>query len=108
MTRYDPGSVLLIDFPFTARKTTKRRPVLLLADVDPEDVVVAQVTSHTPRGEYDIPLARGKGSGLLFPSCARIDKLATLPKADVRRTLGACSREEWRLVLAALRYLFRT
>lgn len=107
MTRYEIGSVLLMDFPVPSRKGTKRRPVLLLADVDPEDVVVAQITSHGPRGRHDVPLGRGKASGLLFPSCARVDKLATLPRGEVRRVLGAVSREEWTQVLAALRHLFR-
>lgn len=107
MTRYEPGSTLLMEFPFPSQKSTKRRPVLVLADVDPQDVIVAQVTSHRSRSRFDVPLSAGRSSGLLFASCARVDKLATLPKADVRRALGSVSREEWKAILASLRALFR-
>ncbi len=66
MTRYDPGIVLLVDFPFPAQTATKRRPVFLMADVDHEDIIVAQVTSHPPRGRYDLHLAVERASGHLF------------------------------------------
>ncbi|MBI3099568.1 MAG: type II toxin-antitoxin system PemK/MazF family toxin [Planctomycetes bacterium] len=106
MTGYERGAILLMEFPFPSQETTKRRPALLLAEVDALDVVVAQVTSRAPRGRFDIPLTAGKAGGLLLPSCVRVDKIATLPKADERRVLGAVSRHEWKTVRAALRALF--
>ncbi|GEM_PF-2683342 len=50
MTHYRPGTLLLMEFPFPLQRTVKRRPVLVVADVDPQDVIVIQVTSKRPRG----------------------------------------------------------
>lgn len=106
MTRYRPGEVLLLEFPFPAQRATKRRPVVVLADVDAEDFLVAQVTSHAPRGRFDVPIKSWKSAGLLYPSCARVDKMAALPRGDVWRLLGSLAPDDRRAVAAAIGLLF--
>lgn len=106
MTRYRPGEVLLLEFPFPAQRATKRRPVVVLSDVDAEDLLVAQVTSHAPRGQFDVPIKSWRSAGLLYPSCVRVDKMAALPREDVRKSLGSPAADDRRAVSAAIGLLF--
>lgn len=75
--------------------------MLVLADVDPQDVIVIQVTSQRPRGRFDVKLDGWKECGLLYPSCARGDKLATLARTDVVKVLGALASNDLQKVRRA-------
>jgi len=72
---YQPGDLVLVEFPFTG-PGTKLRPALVVLDSGDADVVLARVT--TP--PYDIHLTDWRQAGLLAPSFVRLHKLATLSK----------------------------
>jgi mRNA interferase MazF len=51
------GDVVVIPFPFSDLTQTKRRPALLIAALDGDDVILCQITSQTAKDRYAIPLA---------------------------------------------------
>lgn len=57
-----PGDLWLADIPFTNATGSKKRPVLVLW-VDAQDLVVAAVTSASPRSTTDVPLHDWQPSG---------------------------------------------
>lgn len=100
MTDCKAGDLVLVPFPFTDLKTTKKRPALILSIVPsqilPTLVIVAMVTSQREgekiNGDYDI--VSWKEAGLLHPSKLRLAKLVSLEEGLIQKKLGALSQED--------------
>ena len=77
MTKYKVGDVVSVEFPFSDLQGQKRRPglVLIAGDVD---LLVARVTTRTPRDDSDVSLNHWSNVGLPRPSTIRLTKLATI------------------------------
>ena len=96
MTRsYRPGEIVLLQFPFSDAAGMRRRPTLVMLDTGDEDIVVARVTSHVVRDEFDIDVIDWESARLLLPSIVRVHKLATIEKTLVERRLGMLSDSDW-------------
>jgi mRNA-degrading endonuclease toxin of MazEF toxin-antitoxin module len=107
LSEYEFGQVLLLNaFPYSQPGQVKKRPVLVLADIGDQDIVVARITSEGPRNKYDLLLDRWKESGLLLPSSIRLTKIATLQKTLVLKKLGRLGSPERRKVRTILKNLF--
>ena len=91
MERYSYGEIVQLDFPFTDGEGAEGRPALVLLDTGDDDIVVARITSHTSRDQYDIRLNDLSIAGLSVPSVVRLHKLATIEKRLVSRRRGTLS-----------------
>ena len=94
MNKWD---VVLLAFPFTDLSTIKVRPAVVISPNDDnstlEDGVFLLITSNTTRtSAHDllVPTTHTEypATGLVKESAIRIDKIFTLRKSLVRRTLG--------------------
>ncbi len=56
MARFVKGDVVVIPFPFSDLSQSKRRPALVVATLEGDDVILCQLTSKTIRDDYAIPL----------------------------------------------------
>jgi mRNA interferase MazF len=72
---------------FTDGNAAKKRPVLVLW-LDGRDLVVAAVTSASPRSVTDVPLADWQQSGLRVASTVRLSRLDCLEQSLLLRKLG--------------------
>ena len=106
MPDYTGGEIVLIAFPFADTSEARRRPALVLIDTGDEDIVVARVTSQPLRTSFDVRIMEWQEAGLLLRSVVRLDKLATLDKRLVDRTLGTLVPNDWERVKAALQRLW--
>ena len=106
MTTYDPGSIVFIDYPYADLGKTKRRPALVVLDSGDADIVVARVTSQAPRTSYDVTVSNWSAAGLVAPSIVRLDKLITIEKSLIIRTLGKLSNTDHQSVGAVIQTLF--
>ncbi len=91
MTSYQPGDIVLVDFPFTASGPGKPRPALVILDTGDADAVLARITTQTQHASFDVAISDWQSAGLLAPSTVRLHKLATLAKSRVQRNLGSLS-----------------
>ncbi len=82
-----PGEVWIADIPFTSGTASKLRPVLVLW-TDAADVVVAAVTSASPRSTTDVALQHWPAAGLRVASTVRQSRLDCLEQNLLRRRLG--------------------
>ncbi|NPV09878.1 MAG: type II toxin-antitoxin system PemK/MazF family toxin [Anaerolineae bacterium] len=98
MARYRPGEIVLLRFPFADAVGAKRRPALVMLDVDDDDIVVSRVTSQACQTPFDVEVSAWQEAGLLLPSVVRLHKLATLEKGLVERRLGALNHDDWQQV----------
>jgi mRNA interferase MazF len=94
MIEYQPGDIVLLEFPFSDTIGVKRRPALVLLDVGDDDILVARVTSRITHSRFDAEIVEWEQAGLLLPSVARVHKIATLEKKLVRRKLGTLTAKD--------------
>jgi predicted RNase H-like nuclease len=102
MMHFEPGDLVLLNFPFTSEAGAKQRPALVLLDANDEDLLVARVTTQPYSTSFDVPISDWGGAGLIAPSTVRLHKLATVEKRLVKRRLGALQKPD----LSSLRSAF--
>ncbi len=85
------GEFWIAEIPFTNRISTKKRPVLVLW-CDGEDVVVAVVTSASPRSSTDVLIQDWAISGLRVPSTVRLSRVDCLEKSLLLTKIGRVSQ----------------
>lgn len=56
MARFVRGDVVVIPFPFSDLSQSKRRPALVIATLQGDDVILCQLTSKAIRDTYAISL----------------------------------------------------
>lgn len=105
---FEPGDVVVVPFPFTDKKASKRRPALVLSDAaefDAGHTVMAMITSrdntHWP---LDVVIHDGVAAGLNAPSMVRM-KLFTLDNRLILRKAGALAAKDAKAVAGSLRKL---
>lgn len=82
------GDVLIINFPFSDGKGSKRRPVLIIKETDDNDLLVAKITSQPYNSEFDVAVTEWQKTGLLSASILRLHKIQTIHSSLVFGQIG--------------------
>lgn len=99
------GDIVLLKFPFTDGKSHKRRPALVISDLNDGDIIVCRITSQIYTTSNDIYIDDLEKTGLKLPSVIRVHKLATLDKDMVELIMGQIDnpvKEKVRMVFSKL------
>ena len=56
MATFVKGSIVVLPFPFSDLSASKRRPALVLADLQGDDIILCQITSKNTKDIYAITL----------------------------------------------------
>ena len=56
MAKFVKSDVVVVPFPFSDLTQAKRRPALVIAQLEGDDVILCQITSRTVRDTYSISL----------------------------------------------------
>jgi len=107
--RYRRGDIVLVLFPDSNLRTSKRRPALVVqADrlgLGLNQTIVAMISSNLARAGYAsrvlVAGASARLSGLLMDSVVMTDNLATIRETEIDRVLGTI--QDLAAVDAALR-----
>jgi mRNA interferase MazF len=94
---FNPGDVVLVPFPFRDQLGEKTRPAAIVSDTtfnQHGDLVVAAITSISPRTAFDYTIVDWKAAGLLVPSTIRM-LLATTSQGRIVHVLGKLSASDW-------------
>jgi len=66
MERFIKGDVVVVPFPFSDLTKAKRRPALVIAELEGDDLILCQITSHAIRDRYAISINENDfGTGTL-------------------------------------------
>lgn len=103
---YERFDVVVVPFPFSERRATKRRPALVVSKAEfnrsHRHLVLAMITSSAhERWPSDVAISDLGEAGLGAPSLVRL-KLFTLDRALVRRRIGALGAKDRSLVASML------
>ena len=84
------GAVVLVEFPFSDLSASKRRPAVVLAEVERGDYVLVQVTSKPYGDDRAVELVEGSFArgGLDRTSYVRPGKLFTANMSLIAREVG--------------------
>jgi len=100
MGKFIKGEVVVVPFPFTDLSTAKRRPALVLAELQGDDVVLCQITSNSLRDTYALQLdivdfEKGSLSKL---SNIRPNRLVTVDKNIILYSVGKIKNSKMQIV----------
>lgn len=57
MEKLVKGDIVVIPFPFSDLSEAKRRPAMVVAKLEGNDLILCQITSKNTRDSYSIPLS---------------------------------------------------
>ncbi len=102
------GDVWLANVLFKDKNEYKQRPVLIVGnelalDVD---VIIAPITSKSPRSDFDVELEYWEEAGLYKPSVVRTSKIISIHGSELNRKLGILHPQDLQTVLRTCRRLF--
>ena len=86
MAKFVKGDIVVVPFPFSDLTKAKRRPALILAELEGDDLILCQITSQTIRDKYAVPITDDdfETGGLKQPSNIRPNRIFT---ADIHIVL---------------------
>lgn len=96
-------------FPFSDLSATKRRPALVVADLQGSDVILCQITSRAIRDSYAISLGESdfEEGGLKNDSSIRPNRLFTADETIVSYKAGVLSLPKMTEVTAEIIAIIR-
>jgi len=104
MGKFVKGDIVVLSYPFSDFSGTKRRPALVIADLDGDDVVLCQITSQAKKDRYalileDTDFTNGK---LNTASVVRPNKIFTADSNIILYTACKISSEKTDIVVNAI------
>ncbi len=108
MGQFVVGQVVSSNFPFSDLTTTKRRPAVIVAIVDFNDVILCQITSKPYSSSRAIALSSGDFNKGKLPrdSYIRPDKLFTADRSVIDKIHGSLSSKKIQVLKQSLCDLF--
>jgi len=107
MTAYKSNDVVLVEFIFSEKVGSKKRPALVLSsdkyNENRQEVIVVAITSNIERQLIgDTKLKDWKGAGLKYPSLVTAI-IQTIKREMITHRLGSLSKEDIQSVKANLK-----
>lgn len=87
MEKFVKGDIIVIPFPFSDLSGSKKRPALVLADLQGDDIILCQITSQQTKDKYSIAIKDSdfKIGKLPAPSNIRPNRIFTADKKIIIR-----------------------
>jgi len=107
MTRFEPGDVVLVPFPFTDQSATKKRPAVVISskayNTERPDLIIMAVTSQIKPTSMigEVIVQDWQGAGLLKPSAIK-PVITTIEKPLVIRTMGRLKEADQKAIRESL------
>lgn len=85
MERFVKGDVIVVSFPFSDLSSSKRRPALVISNLQTEDVILCQITSQEIKDQFAILLSHSDflSDGLPKKSNIRPNRIFTASKSII-------------------------
>jgi len=109
---YNPGDVILINYPYTSAKASKKRPAVIISNADYNDIrnefVAMPITSQMDRTDYpgDTVLLDWKETGLRKPGITK-GILFTLEELIIDKLIGQLTARDLQNIRVSLREIFK-
>jgi mRNA interferase MazF len=90
MARFVKGDVVVVPFPFSDITQSKRRPAVVIASLDGDDVILCQITSKMIKDKYALALedTEFEAGGLKQSSSIRPNRIFTADSHIILYRIG--------------------
>lgn len=97
MGKFLKGDVVVAPFPYSDLTTSKKRPALVIAPLEGDDVILCQITSQIKKDDYSISLQNADfQSGTLHRnSFVRPNRLFTADASIILYKAGDVKNQRW-------------
>jgi mRNA interferase MazF len=94
MAKFVKGDVVVIPFPFSDLSQSKRRPALVIAPLEGNDIILCQITSKDIKDAYGIPIEDTDfiSGGLKQSGNIRPNRLFTADNSIILYRAGSINR----------------
>lgn len=108
MEKLVKGDVVVLPFPFSDLSSSKKRPALIVANLEGEDIILCQITSKMREDNYSIPLAETdfKHGGLKLDSLIKPQRIFTAAKSIILYKIGSLKESKIKRVEEELVKIF--
>ena len=98
------GEVVIVPFPFSDLSQIKKRPALVVAELQGDDRILCQITSRSYNDPYSIPLVSTdfEIGGLRMASWVRPNKIFTFESSLVERSVGRLNNQKMNEIIGAI------
>ena len=109
MERFVKGDIVVVPFPFSDLSNAKRRPALVIAGLDGDDLILCQITSRSIRDEYAISIDEEdfENGNLKQKSNARPNRIFTADRHIIKYKLGNLKTEKIEQVIEGIINILR-
>ncbi|MBI1968836.1 type II toxin-antitoxin system PemK/MazF family toxin [Candidatus Woesearchaeota archaeon] len=85
------GDIVVVPFPFSDLSAAKKRPVVVVAQLDGDDVILCQITSIARSDAYALPLTFGDFASGALPqaSIIRPNRIFTAERSIISYKAGS-------------------
>lgn len=96
MEEFVKGDVIVIAYPFSDFSTSKKRPALVIANPDGNDLIICQITSRAHFDKYSIPIVNNDfTTGFLdLESYIRPNKIISIDKSIISYKIGKINKRK--------------
>jgi mRNA interferase MazF len=103
------GEVVIVPFPFSDLSRIKRRPALVVADLQGDDRILCQITSQSYDDPYSIPLVSTdfEIGGLKMESWVRPNKIFTFESSLIEKSVGHLNPRKMNEIIGAIIKILR-
>jgi mRNA interferase MazF len=93
MARFIKGEIVVLPFPFSDLSASKKRPALVIADLEGDDIILCQITSQQIKDTYAIPLRESDlvNGNMKNKSNIRPNRIFTADKNIILYKIGSVS-----------------
>ncbi len=109
MERFVAGDIIVVSFPYTDLSQTRKRPALILANLEGDDIVICEITSRIRKDSYVVFLKNEdlEFGSLKTKSIIRPNRLLTINKNKINYKFGKIKQEKLEEVFDKLKAVFR-
>ena len=109
MEEFVKGDVVVLPFPFSDLSKSKKRPALVVAILEGDDIVLCQITSESRVDSYSIVLTNTdfKQGSLNLTSMIRPNRLFTADKSIILYKIGSLKEAKIKEVEKEIIKIFR-
>ena len=109
MERFVEGDIIVVSFPFSDLSSKKKRPALVLSNLEGNDIIICEITSRIRKDLYSV-LSENKDlelGNLRTKSIIRVNRLLTIHKDKINYKFGKLNDLKIKEVGEKLNKVFR-
>ncbi len=108
MERFVAGDIVVVAFPFTDLSSSRKRPTLVISNIEGDDIIICEITSAIRNDSYIVSLENKdlESGRLKTKSIIRPNRMLTIHKSKINYKFGRVNNAKLQEVLEKIKIIF--